>query len=142
LYEVPAPTTRDTRISRAIGQMHCRLGSRIRVDVLAASVHLSPSHFRHLFAAQTGTSPTRYLTRLRLRRARLLIERTFLTIEEVMVVVGYGDRRHFSKDFLRLYGVSPSALRATDVATALPSRAPRDGHWRFHGRGSSFGSHE
>jgi AraC-like DNA-binding protein len=57
---------------------------------------------------------------LRLRRARLLIERTFLSVKEVMGLVGYSDPSHFSRDFRRFHGVSPSALRGRGIVTPLP----------------------
>ena len=87
------------------------------VPELAALVNLSPSRFRDLFSAQTGMGPVEYLQRLRLRRARLLIERTFLTVKEVMALVGYNDPSHFSRDFRREHGVAPSTLRGRGLVT-------------------------
>jgi AraC-like DNA-binding protein len=84
-------------------------------------VNLSPSRFRELFRAQTGMGPEEYLQRLRLRRARLLIERTFLTVEEVMGLVGYNDPNHFSREFRREHVVAPSTLRGRGIVTNLPS---------------------
>ena len=109
----------DPRITWTVALMQQQLGSRIVVTELAAAVNLSPSRFRQLFTAQVGVGPALYLQRLRLRRARLLIERTFLTVKQVMALVGYSDPSHFSRDFRRLHGVSPSALRSAGI------RAPR-----------------
>lgn len=92
----------------------------LRVPELAARVNLSPSRFRDLFSAQTGVGPAQYLQGLRLRRARLLIERTFLTVKEVMALVGYNDPSHFSRDFRRYHGVAPSSLRGRGITTPLP----------------------
>jgi AraC family transcriptional regulator of arabinose operon len=116
-------TAVDPRITWTVGYMQRHLAEPIGVAELAALVNLSPSRFRHLFGAQTGLGPGQYLQRLRLRRARLLIERTFLSVKEVMALVGYNDPSHFSKDFRRYHGLSPSALRGRGVATPLP-RAP------------------
>jgi transcriptional regulator GlxA family with amidase domain len=100
--------------------MQQRLAEPMLIGDLAASVNLSPSRFRELFTRQVGLGPAQYLQRLRLRRARLLIERTFLTVKEVMALVGYNDPSHFSRDFRRLHGVAPSALRGAGVTTPLP----------------------
>ena len=113
-------TVIDRRITWAVEYMQRHLGEPLRVPDLAAGVNLSPSRFRDLFSAQTGLAPAQYLRHLRLRRARLLVERTFLTIKEVMALVGYNDPSHFSRDFRRYHGVSPSALRVRDMTTALP----------------------
>jgi transcriptional regulator GlxA family with amidase domain len=114
----------DPRIAQAVTLMHRRLEQPLGIAALAADVNLSYSRFRQLFTVQTGVTPGRYLQGLRLRCARLLIERTFLTIKEVMTLVGYKDPSHFSKDFKRYYGMPPSALRGTEAATPLPLRHP------------------
>jgi transcriptional regulator GlxA family with amidase domain len=109
----------DPRIAWAVALMHRRLAQPLAITALAAHVSLSPSRFRQLFITQTGVAPARYLQRLRLRRARLLIERTFLSVKEVMTLVGYHDPSHFSRDFRRHHGMPPSALRGTEAATPM-----------------------
>ena len=113
----------DPRITWAVAHMQAHLAGPIQIADLAAHVNLSPSRFRELFTRQVGIGPALYLQRLRLRRARLLIERTFLSVKEVMALVGYNDPSHFSRDFRRLHGVSPSALRGVGITTPLP-RSP------------------
>lgn len=110
----------DWRITWAVEHLQRHLGEPLRVPELAARVNLSPSRFRDLFSAQTGVGPAQYLQGLRLRRARLLIERTFLTVKEVMALVGYNDPSHFSRDFRRYHGVAPSSLRGRGITTPLP----------------------
>jgi transcriptional regulator GlxA family with amidase domain len=107
----------DPRITATVGLMQQRLGQPLTVADLAAAVNLSPSRFRQLFTAQVGAAPAVYLQRLRLRRARLLIERTFLSVKEVMALVGYNDPSHFSRDFRRQHGVSPRLLRSAGIRT-------------------------
>jgi AraC family transcriptional regulator, arabinose operon regulatory protein len=113
-------TSSDWRITWTVDHMQRHLAESLSVPDLANRVNLSPSRFRDLFSAQTGLGPVEYLHRLRLRRARLLIERTFLTVKEVMALVGYNDPSHFSREFRRYHGVTPSSLRGKELATALP----------------------
>ena len=101
----------DRRVTWAVDYMQRHLDEPIRMAALAASVNLSPSRFRHLFQSQVGVGPLQYLRRLRLRRARLLVERTFLSVKEVMALVGYNDPSHFSRDFRKLHQASPAKLR-------------------------------
>lgn len=112
----------DRRITWAVEYMQRNLGAPLTVPALAARLNLSPSRFRDLFSAQTGLGPAHYLQRLRLRRARLLIDRTFLSVKEVMVLVGYDDPSHFSREFRRHHGIAPSALRGRSAATPLPPK--------------------
>ena len=105
--------------------MQRHLAEPMAMTDLAGRVNLSSSRFRALFTAQTGVGPAQYLQWLRLRRARLLLERTFLSVKEVMTLVGYNDPSHFTRDFRRLHGNTPSSFRARGVTTAVDGhRAP------------------
>ena len=62
----------------------------------------------------------------RLRRARALIERTFLNVDEVMALIGYTDREAFSRDFQLVHGMTPEALRASGDVTPFAAPPPSD----------------
>ena len=99
--------------------MHRHLAGPTTIPELAAQVNLSPSRFRALFSDQIGTGPSQYLQQLRLRRARLLLESSFLSVKEVMALVGYNDPSHFSRDFRRFHGVPPTAMRGRGIVTPI-----------------------
>jgi AraC family transcriptional regulator of arabinose operon len=101
----------DDRIARTISRMGELLDGAPRVPDLAASVQLSPSRFAHLFRAETGVPPARYLHSLRMERARVLLERTSLSVREVMRCVGFRDPSHFARDFRQFHGSAPSEVR-------------------------------
>ncbi len=101
----------DPRVAHSIGLMEAALDRDVAVSELAAAINLSASRFAYLFRRETGLPPARYLHRLRMERARLLLERTFLTVKEVMAYVGVNDPSHFSRDFRRYHGVPPTGLR-------------------------------
>jgi AraC-like DNA-binding protein len=101
----------DPRIAHALEQMHAARCAAPIADI-ARGVNLSTSRFTHLFHEEVGAPPARYLLALRMTRARLLLERTFLSIKEVMAQVGCNDASHFSRDFRRFFGASPSEWRA------------------------------
>jgi transcriptional regulator GlxA family with amidase domain len=112
-FDVPSGmTTGDPRIDWAIARIEEAPERPLRVTEMARAVNLSPSQVTRLFRLGTGDSPARYLRLRRLQRARVLIENTFLSIKEVMQMVGVNDPSHFTRDFTRVHGVSPSRLRA------------------------------
>jgi len=111
----------DPRITWIVDFMHRHMSEPLTIATLASQVNLSRSRFTALFAAQIGVAPLQYLQRARLRRARILVERSFLTVKEIMTVVGYNDPSHFSRDFRREHGMPPTALRTEDLTTPLPS---------------------
>ena len=106
--------------------MQRHLAEHMAVTDLASRVNLSPSRFRALFTAQTGVGPAQYLQWLRLRRARLLLERTFLSVKEVMGLVGYNDPSHFARDFRRLHGAAPTSFRARGIARGTDDNSAND----------------
>jgi transcriptional regulator GlxA family with amidase domain len=116
-----APGEMDQRIKRVIVEMEKRLDSELSLDVLAQSVNLSTSRFRHLFKAEMGTTPSQYLKSLRMSRAKKLVETTFLNIKQIMCSIGVRDKRHFAKDFERTYGLTPTQYRARLRGTARGS---------------------
>lgn len=91
--------------------MGSNLHRRLSVSRLAASVNLSYSRLEHLFKAETGVTPINYLKRLRIEKARELLETTFLTNQQIIVRVGICDESHFVRDFKKAYDLSPSQYR-------------------------------
>ena len=111
----------DPRIAAIIARIEESLDTTPNVPALAAEAGLSTSRFAHLFRQETGVAPGRYLHRVRMERARVLLERTFLSVREVMVRVGFRDPSHFSRDFRRFHGIAPSAVRGV---VARPGPVP------------------
>ena len=83
----------------------------IPIPKLAKMENLSNSRFAVLFARQTGTSPIRYITRLRMQNACELLLSTDLTVKEIGAAVGYDDPHFFSKHFKAYVGSSPAEYR-------------------------------
>lgn len=78
---------------------------------LARQSSLSVPHYVSLFRKQTGTSPMRYLIRVRLRHACELLDHTAMNISEIAQQVGYEDTFYFSRVFNKNTGLSPTAYR-------------------------------
>ena len=110
--DIPENVIRRERVNAAIDFMHANIHRSIALSELAKAVNLSASHFSRLFHAETGTSPGVYLMRLRLERAAKLLATTFLSVKEIMVAVGYGNRHNFLRQFKRQFGATPTAYRS------------------------------
>lgn len=110
----------DGRIRKLLDVMDRELDRPIELADLASSVRLSPSRMRALFKREIGDTPSRYLRRQRLERARLLLFRSELSVKEVMTMVGLSDQSHFVRNFEQSFGLSPSRYR---VASCNSDRA-------------------
>ncbi|XVU26351.1 GlxA family transcriptional regulator [Actinoplanes sp. CA-054009] len=83
----------------------------LSVAALAAHANLSPRQFARAFAAETGTSPGRYVDRVRLETARRLLEETTDGVAEVAKAAGYGTSEAMRRAFLGALGASPAEYR-------------------------------
>jgi AraC family transcriptional regulator len=78
---------------------------------MASTTRLSTFHFARAFKASTGLPPHRFLVKLRITRARELLEATNLPIGEIAAQVGYDDPSYLARLFRREVGVAPLAYR-------------------------------
>ena len=101
----------DVRVKTTIKTMEQSLSSELSVSDLSRNVNLSPTRLQQLFKKELGQSPSHYLRDLRLERAQELLQNTFLSIKEVMFRCGLKDPSHFTRDFKKRYGLTPSECR-------------------------------
>ena len=113
----PAAPIDDPRITSAIAWLYERLASPIRLDDVAAAVHLSPSRFRHLFATQTGTSLRAWLLWARMEHA---VESAFQgrSWTEAAHEAGFADAAHLTRTCRRVFGLAPTMLVPEQVGDA------------------------
>ena len=80
----------------------------LTVAEVARASYMSEVYLRRLFKEVHGTSPQRYITALRLRRAVALLTSGGHTLKEVAYLSGYTDYKYFTTVFKREVGLSPS----------------------------------
>ena len=81
------------------------------IETLIRRIGYSPAHGNALFARVYGIPPRQYRSRLKLRRAHLLLLDSGLSVQQVADAMGYGEVSHFSRQFKRWSGLSPQAYR-------------------------------
>jgi len=84
----------------------------LSVDELAATVSMSPSHFSRSFRAHFGSTPHKYVRRVRLMAACDLLSTTDLLVSEIATRCGFYDQSHLSNEFRKERGMTPVEYRA------------------------------
>ncbi len=107
----PAPPLSEGSIAPLLGWIQNNLGGDLGLDVLAKRAAMSTRTLSRRFREQTGTSPARYITQARARRAQELLETTDLAVERVATKVGFGSATVLREHFHRVVGTSPQAYR-------------------------------
>ena len=102
---------RDRLVQAAVSIMRRNIETPLPVGEIAARLKLSQRGLEAHFARETAMSPRAVYGALRLRQARLLAERTTLSVAEIATRCGYGDASAMTRAFRREFGVAPSALR-------------------------------
>lgn len=119
LLNIALAESQSNRIARAVGWLRENYARPIRIEALAELVGMSVSSFHHHFKSVTALTPVQFQKQLRLHEARrlMLIER--LDAGMAGHRVGYQSPSQFSREYSRLYGISPARdVDAERLATA------------------------
>lgn len=101
----------DDTVKKAQFYMEKKFTEPISVEALASDLGISQRHFVRRFKNATGDSPLLYLQRIRIEAAKLQLEKTMHSIDEITQQVGYEDPNSFRKLFKKNTGLSPSEYR-------------------------------
>jgi AraC family transcriptional regulator len=94
-------------ISRYIGD---NPGEPITIETLAEIAQMPPERFGSAFRSATGMSVRQWQADCRVRSAqRLLTDNPNESLTEVATLCGFADQSHFSRAFLRVVGLTPTA---------------------------------
>ena len=102
---------RDRRVQIVRGMLERSFPRKLGLRDMSAEVNLSPWRLAHIFKSETGMSPQRYLTLVRLQRAKDQLETSFLSIQEIAAAVGIPNPSQFTKSFKAAYGMTPVEYR-------------------------------
>src|SRR3954466_10704247 len=95
------------RIARVLRLVHADYANPLGVDELARKAGMSVTAFHLYFKLVTASSPLQYLKRIRLDHARRLMTHDGHNASTAARAVGYESPSQFSREFKRLFGVSP-----------------------------------
>jgi transcriptional regulator GlxA family with amidase domain len=93
------------------------LGDPLTLRTLAVHANMSVRTFTRRFREETGASPAQWLLRQRIDHARVLLETTDLSVDQVAKRAGLGSATSLRQHLHRMIGVGPTAYRRTFART-------------------------
>jgi AraC-like DNA-binding protein len=95
------------RIARVLRHVHSDYSRPLSVEELARKAGMSVAAFHHYFKLVTASTPLQYLKRIRLDHARRMMAHEGYNAGTAARAVGYESASQFSREFKRLFGVTP-----------------------------------
>jgi len=111
----PFPFTISTdippNILKAISYIEENFSEKVNLPALARVASLSLHHFCRKFKKFTGMTPMKFVTLLRINRAKVLLAEEDMNITEVSEHVGFSDSSVFCARFKKLTGLTPREFK-------------------------------
>lgn len=98
-----------SQLRRAVDFIEENCARNVRLQELAEITGLSSSYFCAAFRASTGVPPHRWQMRIRIDKAKAMIERPAAILADVAVAVGFADQAHLTRVFRQIEGTTPAA---------------------------------
>jgi len=96
--------------------MEANLGEPLPTDDIARLVGVSRRQLERLFKQHLDELPSRYYARLRLTRARRLLQQTSQSILQIGLACGFASGSHFSNAYRAHFGHTPRDERSQRAA--------------------------
>ncbi len=121
LYELVGELARrnDTKLSqdaplwlkRAKEMLHDLWNQNVSIEEIATSVGVHPSHLNRVFRTHMRQTPGEYLRHVRMERSTREVLISDLPLKAIAAKAGFADQAHFTREFRRHHGVSPTEMR-------------------------------
>ncbi len=99
------------RINIGLEYIHSQNLRHIDLEGISRSCGLSKFHFIRVFREFYGKTPSEYISELRMKKAKMLVETSDKDLNSISSELGFSELSAFTRFFKRLTGSSPSSLR-------------------------------
>jgi len=97
----------EKNIFKVISWLRNNFLNDVRVDEIAEQANMTSATFRNHFREITRMTPLQYQKQLRLQEARKLMLMQSIEIRRVAESVGYESQSQFTREYVRLFGITP-----------------------------------
>ncbi len=102
---------RDSKLAAAVLLMEQNLEEPISIDVIALRSHTTVRNLQRLFKKSLECSPRDYYQSLRLGLGKRLLQRDYLSIQEIAYMCGFNSGSAFTRAYRIRYGNAPSKTK-------------------------------
>jgi transcriptional regulator GlxA family with amidase domain len=95
-------------VDRSIQIISENLCRKMPLEELAEIVHVSVPYLYKLFQAHLGTSPGKYIAKMRIEECKMLLRDGQLSMGQVATRMGFSSQQQFSRQFSAICGISPT----------------------------------
>lgn len=103
--------TSEKHIAKSLSIINESFSSDIAISELARAENLSVSRYNYIFKRSIGVSPLKYITSLRINKAKYLLKNTDLTVSQISNECGYSDSHFFHRIFKNETEMTPKQYR-------------------------------
>lgn len=111
---IPTAAFSARRIHTIVDHIQARPELEHSLETLAAMAGVTPPHFCRMFKRATGFAPRQYVNKVRIDRARSMLESTDTSISQIATRLGFNNQCHFNRLFRSMTGLTPGECRATE----------------------------
>lgn len=99
------------RVAKALEKVHQEYSENLSVQSLAEIANMSTSAFHQAFRDVTLESPIQYIKKVRLNKAKQLIQLEGKKVNDAARLVGYNSSSQFSREYKRHFNETPKGLK-------------------------------
>ncbi|TGN13388.1 AraC family transcriptional regulator [Leptospira ilyithenensis] len=114
------------KVARALNKIHESSDAGMDLKSLALDAGMSVSSFHSCFKAITNTPPIQYVKNMKLHKARILITQQGMNVYNAALKVGYESPSQFSREYKRLFGITPGKDSTSMGGAAVSYSADRN----------------
>jgi AraC-like DNA-binding protein len=108
---IPLSQDSDSYINLAKEYIQTYFNSNITLSDICDEIHVSQYHFIRTFSKQVGLTPHMYLSKVRIEKAKELLDARHYTVSETAALCGFASTPYFSAVFKKATGYTPAAYK-------------------------------
>lgn len=110
-YFLRKDLSNEDKLKHAVRYIEKNFKNNITLKDVADYMNFSNTYFSKSFKKYVGVNFNKYITEIRIKEAKRLLEKTSISINDLAFDMGYNEPNYFCKVFKKMEGITPSEYR-------------------------------